>query len=295
MLRSLRLGEADRILHLYTRERGRIGAVAKGIRKTKSRFGARLEPLSHVALQLHQGSGELQTVTGVDLVRSHSAVREEPYRLSVGLIGAEAMLRLFTEQERNERAFVALTRFLDVLDETGARSSTRRSRPARALVPAQAALALGLPAAPDELRRVRRGRCAARRLLAAGRRCRLPCLRERLAVALAGGARRHRGAAPGAARRGVGRGSQRTRGPRRARRRHGVVRVPRRLSAAHAQRLDLQGEAAVRAEDAWMASPAVDVLHHELLRLASKSRRRISFRRRRRRRYDAVVEAARRS
>jgi DNA repair protein RecO (recombination protein O) len=123
VLRSLRLGEADRIVHLYTQDRGRIGAVAKGIRKTKSRFGGRLEPLSHVALQLHQGSGELQTVTGVDLVRSHSAVREQPYHLSVGLIGAEAMLRLFPEQERNDRAFVALTRFLDALDETSARSA----------------------------------------------------------------------------------------------------------------------------------------------------------------------------
>ena len=120
VLRSLRLGEADRIVHLYTEDRGRIGAVAKGIRKTKSRFGGRLEPLSHVALQLHQGSGELQTVTGVDLVRSHSAVREQSYRLSVGLIGAEAMLRLFTEQERNDRAFVALTRFLDMLDGSSA-------------------------------------------------------------------------------------------------------------------------------------------------------------------------------
>ena len=124
VLRSLRLGEADRIVHLYTRERGRIGAVAKGIRKTKSRFGGRLEPLSHVALQLHQGSGELQTVTGVDLVRAHNAVREDPYRLNVGLIGAEAMLRLFTEQEKNDRAFTALTRFLDVLDEGGTPASS---------------------------------------------------------------------------------------------------------------------------------------------------------------------------
>ena len=123
VLRSLRLGEADRIVHLYTQDRGRIGAVAKGIRKTKSRFGGRLEPLSHVAMQLHQGSGELQTVTGVDLVRPHSTVREEPYRLSVGLIGAEAMLRLFTEQERNDRAFVALTRFLDALDESDTRAT----------------------------------------------------------------------------------------------------------------------------------------------------------------------------
>src|ERR671930_2420663 len=105
VLRSFRLGEADRVLHLYTLERGRLGAVAKGVRKTKSRYGARLEPLSHVEILLHQGSGELQTVTGCELVRSHRAAREDYYRLSVGLIGAEAMLRLYTEQEANPRAF----------------------------------------------------------------------------------------------------------------------------------------------------------------------------------------------
>jgi DNA repair protein RecO (recombination protein O) len=118
VLRSMRFSEADRVLHLYTLDRGRVGAVAKGVRKTTSRFGARLEPLSHVELMLHQGSGELQTVTGVQLVRAHHAVREDSYRLSVGLIGAEAMLRLFTEQEANDRAFGALTRFLDLLDES---------------------------------------------------------------------------------------------------------------------------------------------------------------------------------
>ena len=110
MLRSFRFGEADRILHVYTAERGRIGAIAKGVRKTKSRFGARLEPFSHVELMLHQGSGELHTVTGVSLVEAHRPTREDPYRLSVGLVGAEAMLRLFVEEERNERAFEALTR-----------------------------------------------------------------------------------------------------------------------------------------------------------------------------------------
>src|ERR671934_1376792 len=117
VLRSFRLGEADRVLHLYTLHGGRVGAVAKGVRKTKSRFGARLEPLSHVELLLHQGSGELQTVTGVELLHSHRASREQPYRLNVGLVGAEAMLRLFPEQEANPRAFQALTRFLDLLDE----------------------------------------------------------------------------------------------------------------------------------------------------------------------------------
>jgi DNA repair protein RecO (recombination protein O) len=117
VLRSFRLGEADRVLHLYTADRGRVGAVAKGVRRTKSRFGARLEPLSHVEMVLHEGSGELHTVTGAHLRRSHHEAREEPYRLGVGLIGAEAMLRLFPEQERNERAFVALTRFLETLDD----------------------------------------------------------------------------------------------------------------------------------------------------------------------------------
>ena len=117
VLRSFRLGEADRVLHIYTLDRGRVGAVAKGVRKTKSRFGARLEPLSHVELQLHQGNGELQTVTGVSLLSSHHAAREQPYRLNVGLVAAEAMLRLFPEQEANERAFRALARFLELLDE----------------------------------------------------------------------------------------------------------------------------------------------------------------------------------
>ncbi|MDX6514768.1 MAG: repair protein RecO [Gaiellaceae bacterium] len=127
VLRSIRLGEADRVLHLSTLDRGRVGAVAKGIRKTSSRFGARLEPLSQVDLMLHQGSGELLTVTGVELTQSHHLVREDGYRLNVGLIGAEAMLRLFSEQEANAKAFGALTKFLDLLDEA---QPGRAGRPA---------------------------------------------------------------------------------------------------------------------------------------------------------------------
>ena len=133
VLRSFRFAEADRVLHLYTLDRGRVGVVAKGIRRTKSRFGARLEPLSHVEVTLHQGRGELHTVTGVELVQPHRAAREDSYRLGVGLVGLEAMLRLFTEQEANARAFAALARFLDVLDEL----------PRRAARPALDPLALG--------------------------------------------------------------------------------------------------------------------------------------------------------
>lgn len=117
VLRSIRFAEADRVLHLYTLSHGRLGAIAKGVGKTKSRFGARLEPLSHVEVMLHRGSGELATVTGAELVRSHRETREEPYRLGVALVGAEAMLRLFAEPERNDRAFAAITRFLELTDE----------------------------------------------------------------------------------------------------------------------------------------------------------------------------------
>src|SRR5918999_5958496 len=116
VLRSIRFGEADCVLHLYTVAKGRVGAIAKGVRKTTSRFGGRLEPFSHVELLLHEGRGELHTIRGADLVHSHERSRTDAYRLAVGHIGLEAVLRLFVEQEANPAAFHALTRFLDLLD-----------------------------------------------------------------------------------------------------------------------------------------------------------------------------------
>jgi DNA repair protein RecO (recombination protein O) len=116
VLRSIRFAEADSVLHLYTLAKGRVGAIAKGVRKTRSRFGARLEPLSHVELLLHEGRGELHTVRGAELLRSHDRSRSDSYRLAVGHIGLEAVLRLFPEQEAQPSAFHALTRFLDLLD-----------------------------------------------------------------------------------------------------------------------------------------------------------------------------------
>ena len=66
VLRSIRYGEADRVLHLYTADRGRVGAVAKGVRRVRSRLGGRLEPLSRVKLVLYEGRGELSTISQVD-------------------------------------------------------------------------------------------------------------------------------------------------------------------------------------------------------------------------------------
>ena len=55
VIRTQKLGEADRIITLFTREHGRVRAVAKGVRRTKSKFGARLEPASLVDIQLYIG------------------------------------------------------------------------------------------------------------------------------------------------------------------------------------------------------------------------------------------------
>lgn len=139
MLRSIRYGESDRILHLFTKEQGRVGAIAKGARKARSRFGARLEPFSHVDAQLHQGRGELATLTGVDLLRSHHALALDPYRMSVGHIGVEATLRLFVEHDASPEAFHALVRFLDLLDE-----ETTEPAPAPSLDPLVLAFQLKL-------------------------------------------------------------------------------------------------------------------------------------------------------
>jgi DNA repair protein RecO (recombination protein O) len=116
VLRSIRYGEADRILHLYSRERGRIGAVAKGVRRPKSRFGGRLEPLFRVNLVLHEGRGELCTVTSVQTVHAHAALREGRAPLARAVEACAAVLRLFDSAEANVPAYNLLCHELALLD-----------------------------------------------------------------------------------------------------------------------------------------------------------------------------------
>jgi DNA repair protein RecO (recombination protein O) len=115
VLRSFRFGEADRVLHLLTPGEGRVGAIAKGVRRTRARLAGRLEPLSHVEVMVRRGSGELVQVTNADLIRSFDEVRMDPGRLAVALIGVEAVWRLHPQQEANERLFDGLVRFLAVV------------------------------------------------------------------------------------------------------------------------------------------------------------------------------------
>ncbi len=76
VLRTLKLGEADRIITLVTERRGKVRAVAKGVRRTKSRFGGRLEPMSHVALLCYEGRN-LDTITQAETLEQFRPVRED--------------------------------------------------------------------------------------------------------------------------------------------------------------------------------------------------------------------------
>jgi DNA repair protein RecO (recombination protein O) len=116
VLRSIRYGEADRVLHLYTADRGRLGAVAKGVRRVRSRLGGRLEPLSRVRLVLHEGRGELCTVTQVDTVHAHPALRERRASLERATQACDAVLRLFDAAEANRPAYNLLCNELALLD-----------------------------------------------------------------------------------------------------------------------------------------------------------------------------------
>lgn len=85
VLHTYRLGEADRIVVLLTKDHGKVRAVVKGVRKTASRWGARLEPLSHVALLVWQGRSDLAVVNQAEVIDNFRAVREDLDRVARGL------------------------------------------------------------------------------------------------------------------------------------------------------------------------------------------------------------------
>ena len=116
VLRSIRYGEADRVLHLYSADRGRVGAVAKGARRMRSRLGGRLEPMARVNLVLHAGRGELCTVTAADTVNAHPALRERRASLERAVQACEAVLRLLDSAEPNRAAYNLLCNQLGLLD-----------------------------------------------------------------------------------------------------------------------------------------------------------------------------------
>lgn len=116
ILRSLRYGEADRILHLYAPEHGRIGAIAKGVRRSSSRFGGRLEPLTRSELLLHRGRGDLFTITGAHTIAPYRRLREHREALDMAARACDAVGRMFAEGEPHPAVFHLLCNELALLD-----------------------------------------------------------------------------------------------------------------------------------------------------------------------------------
>jgi DNA repair protein RecO (recombination protein O) len=122
VLRSIRYAEADRILHLYTADRGRVSAIAKGVRRARSRFGGRLEPFFRLRLVLHEGRGDLLTVTAAETVAAHARLRDSRAGLDTAARACDAVARLFESGEPNLAVYHLLTNELALLDAEPARA-----------------------------------------------------------------------------------------------------------------------------------------------------------------------------
>ncbi len=115
VLRSIRYGEADRVLQLYTPSHGRLGAIAKGARRARSRFGARLEPFMEIAVILHVGRGELHTVTGADTVNARPSLRDSAAALDSAARACDAVSRLFETDDPHPEVYALLANQLTLL------------------------------------------------------------------------------------------------------------------------------------------------------------------------------------
>jgi DNA repair protein RecO (recombination protein O) len=119
VLRTYRLGEADRIIVFITEQHGKVRAVAKGIRKTTSKFGARLEPLTHVDLLLWQGRSDLDIVNQVEVLDTFRAVREDLSRVAKGVALLEVTDQMAQERHPDRQLYSMLVGALRALAEPG--------------------------------------------------------------------------------------------------------------------------------------------------------------------------------
>ena len=115
VLRTHKLGETDRIVHLLTQGRGKVRAVARGIRRPGSRFGGRLEAFSHVDLQLYEGRN-LDLITQAELIAPHAHIRAGYPTSAAASVMAELVDHVAQEGERDNAVFLLLRSGLQALD-----------------------------------------------------------------------------------------------------------------------------------------------------------------------------------
>ena len=116
VLRATKWGEADKIVTVMTQGSGKVRAVAKGIRKTTSRFGARLEPTTHVSLMLYRGRSSLDIVSQAEIISPFLPIRRDLGLFAAAETMLEATDKVAEEHERNVRLFLLLLGGLRALD-----------------------------------------------------------------------------------------------------------------------------------------------------------------------------------
>ena len=125
VLRTMRYGEADRILHLYTPHRGRLSAIAKGVRRSRSRFGGRLEPFFRLDLVLYEGRSDLLTVTSAETVSPFATLRQDGAGLDAAARATDAVGRLFEAGDPNPAVYHLLANELALIDGDPRRHATQ--------------------------------------------------------------------------------------------------------------------------------------------------------------------------
>jgi DNA repair protein RecO (recombination protein O) len=116
VLRTIRYGEADRVLHLYAPEHGRLGAIAKGVRRARSRFGGRIEPFFQLRLVLHAGRGDLYTVTSAETISAYPRLREDGRALEAAARACDAVSRIFDVGDPHPGVFHLLANEFALID-----------------------------------------------------------------------------------------------------------------------------------------------------------------------------------
>ena len=101
---------------MYTPSRGRLSAIAKGVRKARSRFGGRLEPFFRLELVLYEGRSDLLTVTAAETVAAHRRLREHAGALDGAARACEAVARIFDDGEPHAGVYHLLANELALLD-----------------------------------------------------------------------------------------------------------------------------------------------------------------------------------
>ena len=118
VLRTWKLGESDRIVSLMTQANGKVRCVAKGARKTRSRFGARVQPTNHLQVQLYRGKGELNTLTQTETIDTFPVLHEDLELFARASSMLEAVEVVSLDREPNAALYTMLARALHTITET---------------------------------------------------------------------------------------------------------------------------------------------------------------------------------